>query len=182
MSVAWSEVFRQRLATDPDALPWNHLYDVLDDDQAVVDRLRVCAEASLSAEGYRLLWYHSTRKAQRDAQARARTIERVCRELTDLQTRLPAPRTRFRDRSKVEAAVAEILQHGDAARWVTVHIEQVPREEFKQATRGRPGKDTPYVKQIRMRYRITWELDATNIQQDELTDGVFPLITNQQGT
>jgi transposase len=172
--------FRQRLAADPDVVAWNHLYDVLDDDQAVVDRLRVCAEASLSAEGYRLLWYHSTQKAQRDAQARARTIERVCGELTDLQARLQAPRTRFRDRPKVESAVTEILERGDAARWVTVHIEEAAREEFKQATRGRPGKDTQYVKQIRMRYRITWELDATQIQQDELTDGVFPLITNQR--
>ncbi|MHB9081864.1 MAG: IS1634 family transposase, partial [Pirellulaceae bacterium] len=52
--------------------------------------------------------------------------------------------------------------------------------EFKQATRGRPGKDTQYVKETRLRYRVAWTLHATHIQEDEATDGVFPLITNQR--
>ena len=171
--------FRRRLAADPDTLPWDHLYDVLDDDQAVVDRLRVCAEGAMSSEGYRLLWYHSTQKAQRDAMSRAAAIERACSELADLQTRLQASRTRFRDRAKVEAAVDQILERGDVARWVTVTVHEVPKEEFKQAKRGRPGKDTQYVKEVRLRYRITWELDTSQIKHDEMTDGVFPLITNQ---
>ena len=55
--------FRQRLVVDPDALEWDHLYDLLDDDEALVDRLRVCAEPAMSSEGFRLLWFHSTRKA-----------------------------------------------------------------------------------------------------------------------
>ena len=36
--------FRQRLVANPDALEWDHLYDVLDDELAVEDRLRMCAE------------------------------------------------------------------------------------------------------------------------------------------
>ncbi len=106
-------------------------------------------------------------------------IERVCQELTDLQTRLQAPRTRFRERAKVETAVAEIFQRSDVAKWVTVTIQEVPQEEFKQATRGRPGKDTQYIKEVRLRYRLAWSLDTAQIKQDEITDGVFPLITNQ---
>jgi len=171
--------FRQRLAADPDALAWDHFYDLVDDEEAVVDRLRVCAEVAVSREGYRLLWYHSTRKAQRAALCRARTIERVCSDLADLQTRLQASRTRFRDRLKVETAVNEILQRRDAARWVTVTVQEVSQEAFKQATRGRPGKDTQYVKEMRVRYRLAWELNTSQIKQDEITDGVFPLITNQ---
>jgi transposase len=103
----------------------------------------------------------------------------VCQLLTDLQTRLQSPRTRFRERTKVEAAVQQTLQGCDAARWVTVTIQDTPQEEFKQATRGRPGKDTQYVKEVRVRYRLTWTLNVDQIKQDELTDGVFPLLTNQ---
>jgi len=132
--------FRQRLVADPDALEWGYLYDLLDDDETLVDRLRVCAEPAMSSDGFRLLWFHSTRKAQRDAMSRTRMIERTCQELTDLQTRLQAPRTRFRERAIVETAVAESFQRSDVARWVTVTIPEVPQEEFKQATRGRPGE------------------------------------------
>jgi transposase len=97
-----------------------------------------------------------------------------------LQLRLQAPRTRFRDRAKAEAAVDEILQRGDAARWLSVMIDEIPKEEYKQAKRVRLGKDTQYIKETRIRYRISWELDTVLIQQDEITDGVFPLITNQR--
>ncbi|MHB9082094.1 MAG: IS1634 family transposase, partial [Pirellulaceae bacterium] len=161
--------FRQRLVANPDAVEWDHLYDVLDDDRAVEDRLRVCAEPALSSEGFRLLWFHSTRKVQRDALSRTRVIERVCQELATLQERLQAPRTRFRQRAKVEAAVAKILQRGNIAWWLDVTIHEVPQEEFKQATRGRPGKDTQYVKETRLRYRVAWTLHATHIQEDEAT-------------
>ncbi|MFO7907168.1 MAG: IS1634 family transposase [Pirellulaceae bacterium] len=171
--------FRRRLAAAPDALAWEHLYDMLDDEQAVVDRLRVCAEPSLSSEGYRLLWYHSTRKAQRDGMSRTKAIERACRELAELQSRLQGARTRFRTRDKVEAAVAQVLCRGDVHRWVKVTIHEAPQEQFKQATRGRPGKETRYVKEVRVRYRLTWELETSQIEEDEITDGVFPLVTNQ---
>ena len=171
--------FRQRLAADPDAWEWEHLQDVRDDEGVLVDRLRVCQRHAVSSEGYRLLWFHSTRKAQRDALSRTRTIERVVQQLTDLQARLQAPRTRFRERARVETAVQEILQGSDVGRWVTVTIHEMPREEFKQATRGRPGKGTQYIKQVQLRYRLSWTLDSAGIKQDEVTDGVFPLITNQ---
>lgn len=172
--------FRQRLLADPDALAWDHLYDSADEDEVVVDRLRVCAEPLHSSEGFRLLWYHSSRKAQRDALTRNRAIQRACQDLAALQERLGAPRTRFRQRSKVEEAVAEILQRCEVQRWVEVTIHEVPQEEFKQAQRGRPGKETQYVKQTLLRYRLAWNLHAAHLQEDEGTDGVFPLITNQR--
>jgi hypothetical protein len=102
--------FRQQLRTHPDAWPWDHLYDLSDDDDVLIDRLRVCQKCALSSEGFRLLWFHSTRKAQRDALWRTRVIERVCQQLTDLHTRIQSPRSRFREPTKVEAAVQEILQ------------------------------------------------------------------------
>jgi hypothetical protein len=109
--------FRQRLVADPDAWEWEHLYDLRDDDDVLVDHLRVCQECGLSREGYRLLWFHSTRKGQRDAPSRTRAIERVIQQRTDLQTRLQAPRTRFREATKVETAVQAILQGSEAERW-----------------------------------------------------------------
>ena len=107
--------FRNRLAADPDALDWDHLYDTMNDDLEVIDRLRVCSETTLSSEGFRLLWFHSTRKAERDAASRARKIDRATKELAALQSRLASAKTRFRRRDKVEAAVKEILSDTDTS-------------------------------------------------------------------
>jgi transposase len=171
--------FRQQLLTRLDAVNWEHLYDETNDKQEVVDRLRVCTQNTLSSEGFRLLWFHSTRKAERDAKSRARTLDRVSQELAQLQSRLQSSRTRFRQRDKVEQAVKEILSQGDAGRWLHVQILEFEEETFKQSTRGRPGKNTRYVRETTTRFKLSWTTNASQIEHDQATDGVFPLITNQ---
>lgn len=171
--------FRQQLLTNLDAVKWEHLYDVTNDEQEVVDRLRACAQANLSSEGFRLLWIHSTRKAERDAKSRARSLDRVTKQLAQLQSRLQSSRTRFRQRDKVEAAVQEILGDGDVRRWLNVRILEFEEEVFKQSTPGRPGKNTQYVRKTATRYKLSWTVNTTQIEHDQATDGVFPLITNQ---
>jgi len=75
-----------------------------------LDRLTVVADEMISSDGYRLLWYHSTKKAEHDARYRARILQRVTRELTDLRERLSGPRTRLKSRKKVDEAVQEIVK------------------------------------------------------------------------
>ncbi len=172
--------FRQQLIVNPDVVEWDHLYDITDDEDAVIDRLRVCAETRLSSEGFRLLWFHSTRKAERDAMSRARAIDRASKNLAALQSRLQSPKTRFRKRTKVEQSLKEIFKQANVARWIDVEIHEESETVFKQATRGRPAKDTQYVRDTKIRYRLSWTLNQTCINEDETTDGVFPLITNQR--
>ena len=52
-------------------------------------------------------------------------------------------------------------------------------ETFKQESRGRPGKNTRYVRETSLRYQLSWTVSATQVEHDQATDGVFPLITNQ---
>ena len=49
---------------------WHHIHDKRNDNGEIVDKYTVSEPATLSAEGYRLVWYHSTRKAEQDASAR----------------------------------------------------------------------------------------------------------------
>lgn len=171
--------FRQQLLANLDAVAWQPLYDVTNDEGEVIDRLRVCTPDQRSSEGFRLLWFHSTRKAQHDAQRRARLLDRTTRQLADLQSRLGAPRTRFRQRDKVEAAVQEILGDGEVRRWLSVQILEFEQETFKQETRGRPGKETRYVRRATQRFKLSWIVSTTQMEHDQATDGVFPLVTNQ---
>src|SRR3954469_5559254 len=119
--------FRQRLRAAPSAMTWTLLYALADDHGNLVDELSVCGDDHIHSEGYRLLWYHSTRKAEHDAAGRARSIQRATAPLGDLRDPLRGPRTRFRERAKVERAVAEILADTQTTSWLRVTIE--PQEE-----------------------------------------------------
>jgi transposase len=172
--------FRQRLRAAPSAVTWTLLYGLADDHGNLVDELSVCGDDHVHSEGYRLLWYHSTRRAERDAAGRARSIQRATEALGDLRERLRGPRTRFRARARVEEAVAEVLAESDATSWLLVAIEEQEEATFRQATRGRPGEQTTYRKQTRSRYTLTWKLDVEALSEAEREDGVFPLLTNDR--
>jgi transposase len=172
--------FRQRLRAASSAVTWTLLYALADDQGDLVDELSVCADDHVHSEGYRLLWFHSTRKAEQDAAGRARAIQRATAALGDLRDRLRSPRTRFRERSKVEQAVAELLADAEATAWLSVAIEEQEEAIFRQATRGRPGEQTKYLRQTRPRYTLTWQLNLEALSEAEREDGVFPLLTNDR--
>jgi transposase len=172
--------FRQRLRAAPSAVTWTRLSALADDRGTIVDELSVCGDDHVHSDGYRLLWYHSTRKAEQDAAGRARSIQRATEALSDLRDRLQGPRTRYRERAKVEQAVAAILADAEAASWLLVQIEGQEESTFRQATRGRPGEQTKYVRQTRSRYTLTWKLNLEALSEAEREDGAFPLLTNDR--
>jgi transposase len=172
--------FRQRLRTAPSVLKWTLLYALADDHGHVVDELFVCGDDHVHSEGYRLLWYRSTRKAEQDQSRRARSIQKATEALSDLRGRLQGPRTRFRERPKVEQALAAVLAEAEASSWLRVEIEEQEEETFRQATRGRPSEQTKYLKETRSRFTLTWTLNLEAISEAEREDGVFPLLTNDR--
>jgi len=58
--------FRQRLRAAPAALKWTLLYALANDQGYIVDELFACGDDYVHSDGYRLLWYRSTRKAEQD--------------------------------------------------------------------------------------------------------------------
>ncbi len=173
------KAFRQSLREGK--VSWRTVYEKIDEEddrKRVLDRFSVANEPTTAAEGYRLLWYHSTRKAELDALARANRIQRATRELDELRRRLSSPRTRYRRRSKVTDAVEEILKAREVKDWITVAIEERVEERYRQERRGRPTKETRYVKQISTRFDLSYRIDYARIAEDQQSDGVFPLVTN----
>ena len=174
------EKFRTRLRQSPQAIRWEPLYDKTDEGGKVTDRLFVCADEWLSSQGYRLLWYRSTRKAELDQATRARHVQRALGALTELRERLSSPRTRFRDRGEVQQAVDNLLAECEVESLVRVQIEEREDAKYRQARPGRPSKDTKYKKETRPRYHLTWELDPVAFENAEREDGIFPLLTNDR--
>jgi transposase len=170
--------FRQRLSERPETVRWRELYRLTNEDGTLRDVFRVCTDQQLSKEGYRLLWIHSRGKEESDAATRARRLQRAIGELTDLRARLRGPRTRFREKDKVAAAVNAILDAHHARDFLQVEIQQQQQEKYRQASRGRPSKNTKYTRRVETRFDVTWDLDGEQLEQAAAGDGVFPLITN----
>jgi len=173
------KAFRQSLREGK--VSWRTIHEKIDEQdeqKKVLDCFSITNQPTTSAEGYRLLWYHSSRKAEVDALARSNRIARATGELDDLRKRLTSPRTRYRVRDKVAMAVEEILKSRDVKNWINVTIEEQQQESYRQAGRGRPTKKTRYVKTISTRFDLSYQIDHERIAEDQRCDGVFPLVTN----
>jgi hypothetical protein len=168
--------FRQRLREGQ--VRWQPLWEKRDEQGQVRDRFSIGDGPALTAEGYRLIWYHSTRKAELDAAARATQIEKTLQRLGQLRAKITSPRTHSRDPEKIQQAVNRILEGCDTADFVRVQIVPRPEERFHQEKPGRPGPATHYVKSISMRFDLNYELDVVRMAAESVTDGVFPLVTN----
>jgi transposase len=131
-----------------------------------------------SAEGYRIIWVHSSAKAARDATARQARIEAGAAAIDALAAKLAGPKCRLKTRVSVEEAAAAALAEAGATRWIAVTVAETVQETFRQERRGRPGTNTRYRKTTRTRHTIGWQPRVDVIAYDAATDGCFPLTTN----
>jgi transposase len=157
---------------------WQALWTKTGGEGNVLDRFSTSQQPAQTAEGYRLLWYHSQRKAEQDAVTRCERIERALKQLAALRAKLRSPRTRYRQEGKVAEAVAEILQACGAAEWIRSEVQPQVVESYRQDHRGRPGQHTRYKKQLATRFDLVYSIDDARVAEDAKSDGIFPLVTN----
>ena len=91
-----------------------------------------------------------------------------------------SPRTRYRQRAKVTEAVEAILQARGTTAWVVVAIDEHEQEIFRQERPGRPNTETKYRREVKTRYELRYELNQAALAAEAVSDGVFPLITNDR--
>ena len=168
--------FRQALAGDK--VIWRHLWDKTDEDGNIFDRFSICDVSSVSSEGYRVIWYHSSLKAELDAMARGAQLERSLQELATLGQKLRSSRTRYRTASRVWEAVEQILTERDVKHLVQVQVDSRENENYRQASRGRPTSKTKYIRKVTTRFDLSYTVDQTALEIERRGDGAFPLITN----
>ena len=66
-----------RVAVLRQEVSWRRIHDKFDDEGQLVNRFSISEPAGQTTEGYRLIWYHSTRKAELDAEARLTRLEKA---------------------------------------------------------------------------------------------------------
>jgi len=131
-----------------------------------------------SAEGYRIIWVHSTAKTAHDTTSRQARIEAGAAAIEALSTRLAGPKCRLKTRVAVEDEAAPVLARAGADRWISYTLTETVEETYRQERRGRPGANTRYRRHTRTRFSISWDTRLDVLAYDAVTDGCFPLITN----
>jgi len=130
-----------------------------------------------SAEGYRIVWVHSTAKAGRDAANRMARTEAGIAAIDALALKLAGTRNRLKTRAAVEQAAAAALTDTRSEKWVTFTIGESTTTTYKQAGPGRPSAATNYREVLTTRYTISADITLERIAYDAASDGCFPLIT-----
>jgi hypothetical protein len=140
-----------------------------------------CDAPAPSAEGYRVVWVHDNGKQQRDAATRARRIEKAVAAVEDdLAARLASPRSRLRTAAAVHAAARDAIAAADATRWVRYTVHEMTQESYRQAGPGRPGPGTACRRIEKKAFRVTCDVDVAQVAYDAVSDGCWPLITNDK--
>jgi transposase len=129
-----------------------------------------------SVEGYRVLWYKSSQKAQQDSQSRRQRLDRAYARLDALHNR---PRA-FPGHQEAQEAGQRVVAEEHVERWLRVEVRSEMHEEHKQVSPGRPGPDTEYRRVEHWRFRPVFVEDAGALKREALCDGVFPLMTNDE--
>lgn len=130
------------------------------------------------SDGFRVIWYLSSHKIDRDADFRRQAIQSAWTRLQRLKAKLEGPRPRYGTRATVAEAVEKILKKTKAARWIRFEVVETQEPVFRQEKRGRPGKNTRWRRYTKTRFRLDWELDRQQVAYDGRCDGIFPLIAN----
>ena len=87
---------------------------------------------------------------------------------------LAGPRPRLRaERDNVERADAIVSGH-KVKRHLSVEIDKIEWHEFKEATAGRPGPNTRYLKKTKTGWRLSWRMNEDAITYDRASDGMYP--------
>jgi transposase len=175
-----SEDVAFRAAVVQGEVQWRRIHEKYNDEGQLVDRLSICEPAGQTVEGYRLIWYHSTRKAGLDAEARLTRLEKAIKGLDELRTKLASPRTRYRSRAKVAEAVEALLRDCEVTEWISVQIEEQVTEKYRQERRGRPGQKTRYVREEKLRFVLRHRIELERLDEEARSDGIFPLVSNDR--
>ena len=178
MPRSWKEdeSFRRRVRQGK--IQWKHLVSRRNNrnPDSKLDRYYMAQGNYQTSSGYRLHWIRSTQKAEQDAATRRRRMERALEELRNIQTKLNA--YKLKTRKQIKERVETILQEQDCQQVIRYEIHATRQYERVYQQKGRPRKDSPFKISWKQIFSLSFHVDKDAVQEEEKTEGVFPLITN----
>ena len=133
-----------------------------------------------SHEGWPVIWVYSVLLRSRQAQARRDRITRAQQNFDDLSKKCRKERSRIRSKHEIRKRADAILERLHVQRYLSVTITPDDIHVFQQNKPGRPGPHTVYVRKTKHRWRLSWSLDEHAVAYDHMSDGMYPLLTNDR--
>ena len=126
-------------------------------------------------EGFRIYWYRSSEKRQRDEQDRQDRVAAALQRLKGLNERRGrGPKTE----PAVRRAAENLLDKYRVRSLVDLQIELRQEVRFVQTRRGKPGSQTTYKRILKSVPLVSPQPNPEAIARVQTMDGAFPLVTN----
>jgi transposase len=133
-----------------------------------------------SRELWPVVWVYSSLLALRQDRRRRERIARAKETFADLNAKLSAPRAHRRKRADLQQRLDDILAETRTKKYFNIELYQGEEHHFRQASRGRPGPNTRYVRKTRKYWQVRFPLDDDAIEYERKSDGMYPLLTNDR--
>lgn len=175
------EVFREKVRKGQ--VSWSHLLSRKNNRRpdSKMDEYRLADGEYRTSQGYLLLWIHSSQKAEQDQETRQRHLQKAMGSLRELQGKLN--RYSLKTAPAIKKAVKNILKECQCKDLIAYQVHTHHQYHVKHQKRGRPslksierGKKT-----WTSFFSLSFHLDDSALKREQMTDGVFPLITNIEG-
>lgn len=131
-------------------------------------------------QGFRVLWFWSSRKAADDRKARDRRIERTEEELQALRKRIGIPYSRLTTKAAILEQAQKILAERKVEDLFKIDVISTKIEHTKKIGPGRKGPNSTYRIETEEKLSLQWQIDMAALQLASKSDGVFPLLTNDK--
>lgn len=183
MPRTWKEdgIFREKVRGGK--VSWKHLLTRKNNrrPRSKTDEYKLAEGEHRTSQGYLLLWIHSTQKEEQDQDTRQRHLQKGMDSLRELQGKLN--RYKLKTTIAIKNAVQSILKECQCKNLIAYQIHTHHQYYVKHQGRGRPslksierGKKT-----WTSFFSLSFHIDEIVVRREEMTDGVFPLITNVEG-
>jgi transposase len=151
-----------------------------DADEQIKDTYQGYEPAERTEQGFRVLWFLSSRKAADDRAARERRIERAEQELRDLRNQIGKKYSRTTTTGKLTEAAQKILSNRQVEHLMKITVSSTKIEHPKKIGPGRKGPNSTYRMDMEEKLTLQWQLDVLALMEEAKSDGVFPLTTNDK--
>ena len=126
-------------------------------------------------EGFRVHWYRSSEKRQRDAQDRQERIAAALQRLDRLNERRGrGPKTE----PAIRRAAENLLAHYRVKTLLHYQVDLKENIRFVQTVRGKPSAQTTYKRVLQKIPFVVAHPDPAAVAAAQTMDGVFPLVSN----
>jgi transposase len=206
LPATWGEhkAFHVRLRTE--VIPWQHVLTITvkredadtedhvkdkpkreakdapedDAEEEIKDTYQGYEPAERTEQGFRILWFLSSRKAANDRAARERRIQRAEQELRELRNQIGQKYSRTTTKGKLTEAAQKILSNRKVEHLIKITVNSTKIEHPKKIGPGRKGPNSTYRMDIEEKLTLEWQLDVLELMEEAKSDGTFPLTTNDE--